>query len=429
MALTLRTRLLLLALSLCLLSLLPLGASAQEEKEGGAIYVVEVRAVDVDGEGVSGVLVEAYNISLVGIRKEIFLNYSTTNATGWAKLYWRGPAEEAFFNITFRAYWKAAFVGSLENVSITGNTTVWEPISCSICDLNIKVVDEGGRPLARVEISITATYTDRNNETASFTEQLKTNASGLCTLTNALMNSTYRISATRHNMLFNRTTLWRLNATTLLEITCPTYTALVSVVDDRMRPIRNAVVEAYDWGTGELMASQPVDENGVARLRLTLGIYKVKALVEGEVLAEGELPLGGNMTWFFLVCKFTRFNLTVRVVDALGNPLPNLLVQLVREGEVIANATTNGNGTVFFYNIPPGDIQVVIYAGEEILAIRSFRLDSSLTVEVRVEDRILFSGRPTRISDIVAPAVSGATVLLVALLVLAWPRASRRKTL
>ena len=394
--------------------------AAQEKPEVG-LMVVELRAVNVDGRPLRGALIEAYNKSAVG---EKFLNSSVTNSTGWAKLYVENRSV-----CVFKVFWKDALVGTLDNVTVMANMTIAEPIVCSVCDLMIGVVDmRTGAPLANVKVVVSGNYTNRyGNQTEFPLQELTTNITGLCSLKDVFMNCTYRLKALRHNVLFNETTIGPLNGTTVFNITCPSYLVRASVVDEEFKPIKGAVVEAYDWGTGALLVSKQVDEQGLAEFWALPGRCVLKALLGGEVLAETVAVIDKNETWWPLVCRVRNLSLTVLVLDAWGNPLPGLEVRLLVNDTVVAIATTCENGTAVFTNLRGQVVEIEVLMGDEVLAIRWVDVEARRSLVIVIGDRVLAFGRLIKVLDLIAYSSTSSVLMALAIIVFLWTRLSKKR--
>ena len=56
-----------------------------------------------------------------------------------------------------------------------------------------------------------------------------------------------------------------------------------------------------------------------------------------------------------------------------GEPVKNAVVELYRNGTLVARRTTNANGTVYVYNIPEGEYTIYIYANGSV-----YRFDKTI---------------------------------------------------
>ncbi len=68
-----------------------------------------------------------------------------------------------------------------------------------------------------------------------------------------------------------------------------------------------------------------------------------------------------------------------------GEPVRNAVVELYRNGTLVARRTTNANGTVYVYNIPEGEYTIYIYANGSV-----YRFDK--TIENTTELNLSLSG-------------------------------------
>lgn len=391
--------------------------------QAGSLMEVRLQVVNIDGRPLKGALVEAYNKSATG---EKFLNSSVTNSTGWAKIYVENRSV-----CIFKVFWKEALVGMLDNVTVMNNMTITEPITCSVCDLVIRVVSaRTGAPLASVKIAVSGNYTNRHgNQTSLPPYELITNITGLCVLEDTLMNCTYKLKAFRHKVPFNDTTIDLLNGTTVINITCPSYLVRACVVDEEFKPIRGAVIEAYDWGTGELLASTPVNEQGLAEFWALPGRCTLKALLGGDVLLETMAVVDKNETWWPLICRVQNLSLTITVLDAWGNPLEGLEVRLLINDTIVATATTCENGTVVFTNLRGQLVEIIVLSGEDVLAIRWIDVRERRALTVVIEDRVLLFGRFIKVFDLMAYSSMGFILMALTIVVVLWTRLSKRKAL
>ena len=392
---------------------------AQEEPRRLFVYV-EVQAVNIDGRPLKGALVEVYNKSQAG---EKLLNSSITNSTGWARIYVLNGSV-----CIFKVFWKDAFVGLLDNVTVLANTTVMEPIVCSVCDIVIGVVSaRTGAPLANVKITVSGNYTNRyGNQTTLPPQDLMTNITGLCYLRDALMNCTYKLEAFRHNVPFNETVIGPLNGTTVLNITCPSYLVMACIVDEKFRPVQGAVLEAYDWGTGELLVSRQVDEQGLVEFWALPGRCVLKALLRGEVLSEVVAIIDENRTWWPLICKVYNLSLTVVVVDAWGNPIQGLEVRLLVNETVVATGVTDEHGAVVFTSLGKHIVEVLVLSGGEVLAIRWADLSTHRSLTVMIGDKALVFGRLVKVLDLLAYVSMSSVLATLLIVIVLWTRLSRR---
>ena len=398
-------------------------AAAQEEgeEEEVPIRTLEVLVHDFDGNPLIGASVEALNAT--DADREL-INSTQTNSTGWATLWVPNGT-----TCDIEVIWRDALVGSLEGILVNRNMTVG-PITCSVCDLIVRTVAEDGRPIIRARVTFNGNYTTRYGNYTTFKETLFTNASGICVLEHALMECNYTLQATRHGLTepFGELRLWKLNETTTVNITCPFLIVKVSVVDEQLRPLTGAKVEAIDWGTGELVSSSVVDERGMASLKVLFGRNIIRALEDGWEVGRQVVDVVENNTWCLLPCRVLNLTLSIKVLDALGNPLPGLEVRLLSEnGTLLATAGTGASGQVSFTGLRPGYYIIEVLSGGEVLARQGLNLARSMRIEVRVGDRALLLGTLVSLPEILASSVIIITVLATLLAIWLWGRVAKGK--
>ena len=417
----------LLALLLVALALAPMvlgslapTAGAQEEKP--VEFRVLVRVLDVDGEPLPGAAVEAVNITSGQV-----VASAEANETGWAELWVPNGTR-----CDIRALWMEAQVGLLANITVLANMTLG-PLNCTVCHLSFRAfLAQGGHPLLNARVVITANYTDVKGDNRTYTRELTTGLGGACELEHALMNASYTIKAYRRDVSepFTTVRLSRLNESTTVELACPSLALLVSLVDEQMRPVAGATVEAWDWGTGMKVGEASTDERGLARLHVPFGYCLVKASVGGRLVAEKKVLVVENRTWCFLTYKMPKLALRVLVRDALGRPMPGLNVKLLdREGNVVAESSTGPDGSVTFRDLEAGAYRVEVYSGHELLAMRSILLRKAGKVEVVLADRILFLGHPLWLPAFLAALAGLLTALGGTAIIFFWRRWAGKKTL
>jgi len=393
--------------------------SAQEEL---VEFRVLVRVLDADGKPLPNATVEALNATSGEV-----ITSAEANRTGWAELWIPNGT-----TCDIRAVWLEAPVGLLENITVLGNMTLG-PLNCTVCRLFFRaVLEKGGLPLLNARVRITANYTNVKGNSTTYTEELTTGLNGTCELEHALMNASYTIRAYRRGVSepFATVRLSRLNASTTVELPCPSLDLLVSLSDEQMRPVAGATVEAWDWGTGVKVGEASTDEHGLARFHVPFGYCLVRASVGGRVVAEEKVLVVENRTWCFLTYRAPELALRVLVRDALGRPVPGLDVKLLdQEGNVVAEGSTGQNGSVTFRGLEAGAYRVEVYSGRELLAMRSLLLRKSGKVEVELADRVMFLGHPIWLPALLTALAAILTALGGVAIILAWRRWAGKKAL
>jgi len=415
---------LLVLLALCLLTSATVAclpqAVAQESGESESIARLQVQVADFEGNPFDGATVEARNTT------GALLDSATTNATGWATLEVPNGT-----TCDIEVSWMDAIVGALESVQVAGNMTLG-PIRCSVCGLHVRAVRQDGTPLVNVKVEITGSYTNRQGNTTTFTRALTTDLSGTCTLKHALMNCSYVIKAYRHGLPkpFDIARLRALNGTTTVNLTCPMLVLKVSVVDGQMRPVEGAKVEAWDWGTGELVGTARVDSRGLAILTVPFGKCKLRALRETRLLAETEASVQENNTWCSLVCGALNLSLRVLVQDALGRPVKGVHVRLVDEKRnTLAEVTTGRDGTAEFNGLTEGTYKVIVLHGDKELAMRTLSLAGPTRLDIRLADQVVLFGTLASVPALMLSIAVAIVVSLILVAALIWPKLAGEKAL
>ena len=391
-------------------------ALAQEERVTATVLL---KVVDFYGKALSDAIVEAYNASSPGRQ---LLYRAVSNSTGWAKLE---VPNGTLCDIEVHWLDEEVLVGLIDNLTVTGNMTLEEPLRCWVCDLVVRASFEDGRPLIKGAVRLEGSSVGRGGDMVSFTRELTLNKSGICVAKEMPMNSSYVIEGFRPGVKepFDRTRLARLNGTTTVNLTCPYLTVLVSVVDDRMRPLEGILVKAYDWGTGSLLDEGLTDEKGLVSLRVFFGVCWLRALRDGQLLAELYKPITENGTWCYLTCVPQNYSLKITVLDALGRPVPGLKVMLVRGGQVLASSTTGPDGTVLFRGLAKGSFKIVVALGGQTLAFTTIELTRNTSIEVRLADRIYLAGSLVGLPELLMALLTGLTALAILITAFFWSRA------
>lgn len=360
-----------------------------------------------DKETLAGVTVTA---TLLG---ETTVAGGVTNRTGWIEL------EVSPGNYTFKAFWKNVEVGSL-NHSIMENT-ILPPIECELAQFTMTVKDETGSPLPFINVTLAS------NKTGVL--QFETNSTGIVG-TNTFTNASYTIEAFRYDHLFYSTQIANLTVTRWVDITCPTYTLFVSVLDSKGAPLRIVEVAAYEWSSGEAepVQSETTDNVGKAVFHLTFGRYRIWVHNDNHtiVLNKTVVNLIEDQIFFSVYCKIFNLDLSVTVKDYFGHPIPNALVEVEREGISISSQKTGSKGIASFHNLTGGDCQISVSLMGKISEIRTLYLDSTKAVVFKLEKFVGVWGYPLEATQLIAYVSLGIVVALFAL-ALTYRRVPLRK--
>ena len=375
--------------------------------------VCQIQTRNLDNETVADLWVLAYDPA----RPEWpdpFLAYDT-NETGWVKF----PLETG--NYTFRALWRAeVVVGSLDNQSVAEDCALVLP--CRLAHIKMAIKDEATNPLPFVNVTLAYNYITHYNVSRSETESLETNASGIAIVSNTLTNISYTIEAWRFDHPFNRTLIENLTASLWINITCPTYTLFVHVLDANELPIHNAQVAVYEWSTWRSQGSKATDQSGSTDFFITFGRYRVRLsnysaqLKRMVVINETVIDLVKENQWMLVHCKLFNLGLSVKVVDYFGQPIPNALVEIKREGvKIEGDLSTKPNGIAFLNNTIGGRYQISVSIRGRPCGTKTLYLDESKEIVFKIDGYVVIGGYPLETSQLITLISMSLLIVLLGL--------------
>jgi len=313
--------------------------------------------------------------------------------------------------------------GTIKSVTDTQKFTVVK----AFATLQTRIQDIIGQPVidATVEVynsrmdEVDSKYTDRES-VANF----------------SLEAGSYTIKARRHSFLFNETFIELLALSWVnITITCPTYTMFIQLQDSQGLSLQNVQVAAYEWNGSVLVRSGYTNDQGNINFSLTFGRYKVKVYNYSAVLGH-EVVL--NETLFDLIedelsvvvhCKIFNIDLSVKVLDYFGHPVPNAMVEIERkfgqEWIEIDDSTTSLDGLSSLNSIIGGDYRVSIYLAGKLAEINQLSVGESKQILFKIDGYVVIGGYPVEIIQLITYI---SIVLLVVLfsLALTYRRLLRR---
>lgn len=380
------------------------------------VFTVEINAENLAGEPVPAILVEAHNTTAKADAK-------STNATGVATL----RVEMA--NYTFKAFLKEVEVGILPNQTIIENKTGTRalPLTCNLTTINILVTDEASTPIPFISLTANYSYTTRLNASKQETLTSTTNYTGTWKIPNTFTNISYFIEAQRYDHVFNQTYIERMpiSPSFNINLTLPTYTAIIHVVDSKDNAAEGFIIEAHEWtkGTGEPDQSYTTNADGNVTFSLTFGKYRLRAYKDTVLLNETAIDLIQDQYAFIFYLATFNVDLKVRVVDYFGQPIPNAMVEI----EQIATTesledTTASDGRVTFSSILGGDSRISIYIKGQLTETRDLYLTNSKQVTFSLTRYVVVAGYVMETSQFV-------TVLAIAISIVAFVLALTYKRL
>jgi hypothetical protein len=392
-------------------------ADAQNFTVVGAVCLIQTWNRADPPEPVASVIVEANNATTNSLLKA-----GTTNRTGWVELWLE------LGNYTFEAFYiidkDSVLVGGLENQSIAEATTFKLNLTCQLSHIRTTIHDEAKNPLSNIDVKLKYAYTTRDNVTVPKTEHFETNNTGTVTILNTIANTSYEIEASRYGHPFNRTVIENLTFPLWVNITCPTYTIFVHVLDSHDLPIQNVDVAYIEWSSEILMDTKPTNTMGSVAFSSTFGRYKAR-VYDGSALQEGAIVLNETVTdliedHFFLLirCKIYNIDLSLSIIDYFRQPIPNAVVKVERNGLEFASSSTGRDGTTSLLGIIGGDCRVSVYISGKLSETRTLYLDKDNDLVLTLDKYIVVGGYPLESIQFLAIISLSILVAIFALAIL-----------
>jgi len=352
-------------------------------------------------------------VSVIAYLGETYVTSGITNETGWIDL------QVSYGNYTFKAFWKTVEVGSLD-YDILENATLL-PIECELAHLTIAIKDEAGFPLPFINVTVTSSKTG--------VLQFETNSTGTIR-TNTFTNVNYTIEARRYGRWFNTTQIANLTVTQWINITCPTYSMSVNVLDSKRIQLKNVEVAVYEWSSGvaEPVESETTDDLGSAVFHLTFGRYKIWVYNEDHtiILNKTVVDLTENQLLLVVYCKIFNVDLSVIVKDYFGNPISNALVEVERENVDTSSQKTGSKGMASFYNITGGNCRISVSVMGKVSETRTLYLDEAKVIVFKLGKIAVVGGYLLEVTQLIA-IISLGTMIAMFALALIYRRLRLRK--
>jgi len=341
-------------------------------------------------------------------------------------------------NYTWKAIYKGKIVGE-GNLTTHGieNETI-QPLPVFLSTINVTVINEktgSGVPLAQIKLFCNYTTVDGSNQTLALTEE--TGLNGTTEFVNVFVNESYIIEAYKYNALFNRTELPKLPVEPVhnVSILYPAKTLIVRVLDCVGKSAQSVIVKAYEWtnGTATPTDEEEINDNGIVTLNLTFGWYKLevfKPTNAGLILlneTKADLTVENKTVEINVTCKFLGLNVTVRVVDFLGSPIPNVTVRLELTSTNLSFSKT-GSGEFFFGGIIGGKYKILVFLhdSETPYLIETVYLDEPNTIiTLKDRDHIEFLGNLMEVWAF-ATIIVIMVAAVITVIIIAYKRLSKR---
>ncbi len=312
-------------------------------------YSIQVKTVNLAGQVVSGVKVQALDLMTN------LLYNNTASDNGIANLNLEAGS------VSLTAFWSGVNVGQ-SNITVNGEGTF--TLQCELTNLKVLVQNENGVPLPFVNLAITYQYQPENGGSQTGTASGQTDISGTYILNSTLIGISYNITASLYNQVFNanQENFKMLTSTPISQvlITCPNEALTINVVGYNETAIPNARVELVELTTG-LFYTQTTNSSASVTSQVTFGMYRARVYKDDILLNETNINVFGDSNEQ-LLCTLYGILVKVSVVDLLGNPIPNANVTLTGPATERFSAITQGSGTVTFNDVIGGNMQIVTFA-------------------------------------------------------------------
>jgi hypothetical protein len=369
-------------------------------------YPVIFRALNLAGESVPEVEVEA-------------LEQATGQLYNASANSYYGNAEMSLDKGTYtvRAYWNQVQVGEIQ-ISMPGNNEY--DIACKLTNLHISVQDKNGVPIPFSNIQLTCQYTATKTglvQTGNVSGQAS--ASGTYSFNSTLPGINYLVAVSKYGVVFNsnNNTINNLaeRASSKVVIICPDRTVQITIVDYKMAPLPSARIELIEQDSG-VFYSGTTDSIGKVSTQVTLGQYKLKIFTSDNILLnETRIGAINNGNQNQIRCVLYNLDISVKVVDYFGNPIPNVNVQLIRPGAGMLLASTQNDGVVNFEKVIGGNLEIGAYLNQNIASYvaTNLRVDSPITVQLAMSNQVVIGGLLVGTSALATILVLLAAVLLL----------------
>jgi hypothetical protein len=125
-----------------------------------------------------------------------------------------------------------------------------------------------------------------------------------------------------------------------------------------------------------------------------------------------DLFTDGNVS---ILCQLYELNVSIRVLDYLGQPISNVNVKLERDGLLPRSTRTLGDGKATFNSVTGGTLQITVYLFSETQPTMEnvFWVDNSTTVDIRAEKYVMLAGSLIETGQLATIVIIGAIVVLI----------------
>lgn len=313
-------------------------------------YTIQVKTINLAGEAVPQINVQALDIA------SNFITSSKTGSDGIATLTAAGGPQ------SFIASWNGVKVGQ-NDLTISSSDSF--TIKCTLTNLKITVKNQIGVPMSSVSLAVSYSYKPADTsdfQIGSVTGQ--TNRAGSFTINSTLPLISYNIEASIYNKVFNAAneTFNAIPAQALSEvvITCPNEALTLTVVGYNQAPISGARIELIEE-TNSLVYTATTNDSGTANNLVTFGTYHVTVYKDKIQINETTIE-AFSTSQQEIHCTLFGIEVSVRVVDLLGNGIQKANVTLVGQASERFSALTKVDGTATFSDVVGGNMQILAFA-------------------------------------------------------------------
>ena len=382
------------------------------------IFQCQIPIKNLDNESVNEIVVAACD------EKDQIVTAAYSNSSGWAKL-----SLEAY-RYSFKAFWKIVEVGNTSVLDINKDI-ITQTIVCRLAHIKLHIEDVAKKPLPLISIDLKYNYTTFDGEKISDLITLETDNTGFASLQNTFINMSYLIEAKRYGYVFNRTNIGNLTASQWINITCPSKTLFIHVVDSKGLPLSNVSVNVTEWSSGLLVGNNMTNDLASVSLNLVFGRYKVKVynysaeLDSIVLLNETVVDAAENLIEdlpkdeFFetIHCRISNLSPSVLVVDYFGQPIPNAEVKIQRFSEIeqkwveiAPTRRTDSNGITLLPNTG-GDYSISIYVLGQLSSIKSYYIGETHMLVFKIDKYATIGGLILETSQLVAYIALGLLII------------------
>ncbi|MCD6236173.1 MAG: carboxypeptidase regulatory-like domain-containing protein [Thaumarchaeota archaeon] len=287
--------------------------------------------------------------------------------------------------------------------------------------LKVKVVDEDGKPVEKVEVSL-------SNKLAEDFASKETGKDGVVVFDNVPLSAgeaqagTYKIKARRAGVEIAEAELEVKDPEESVELQARRNVVRIRLVDFEEKPLANYGVSLVDDLTGKEYESS-TNEAGVAEFKIFYGPYELKVIKDGEPVYSKLIEVKEES----MELKLADINFPFKIIvkDAFENPVKSAELKVFAGSKELFAGRLEGKPVELV--LPhPAQLQCDVYAPDGKLVQReSFYADGPGSRVVRLPDYVELGGLLPL--EQIAIAISSLIIALMAAAALILYRASRVK--